>query len=82
MADKAIDVVEFFAGVSRICRLAHWCHYESRGFEIKYDTPPEGDASHSGMPHRSSFDFNGEAGFLFFGCKWLMRYCCFQQVHS
>ena len=29
--DKPIQVIEYFAGASRICKLAAWCGYESRG---------------------------------------------------
>ena len=67
--DKPLDLIEYFAGVSRICKLASWMGYEARGFEILYDTPPSGLAGHSKMPHRSAFDFNGEAGFLSFDCS-------------
>ena len=62
---SGLDLVEYFAGVSRICRMASWRGYTSRGFEMKYDVPPSGFAKHSNMPHRSCFDFNGEAGFLY-----------------
>jgi len=63
--DRPIDVIEYFAGKSRICKGASWFGYEARGFEIKYDKPPMGTSGHSKMPRRSAFDFNGEAGFVF-----------------
>ena len=64
---EPLDLIEYFAGVSRICRLATWNNYQARGFELKYDKPPYGCAQHSGMQHRSCYDFNGEAGFLLSG---------------
>lgn len=64
--EKPIQVIEYFAGVSRICKLASWYGFEARGFELNYDTPPGGTSSHSKMPCRSSYDLCGEAGFLFF----------------
>ena len=81
VCDASLDVVEYFAGVSRICRLASWHGFMARGFELVYDEPPEGYASHSGMPHRSCYDFNGEAGFLFLVCKLLRIkiYSCFSE---
>lgn len=71
---EPLDVIEYFAGVSRICRLASWNNFAARGFEMKYDKPPDGYAQHSGMQHRSCYDFNGEAGFLFSGYKFQ---CCY-----
>lgn len=81
VCDAPLDVVEYFAGVSRICRLASSCGFTARGFELVYDDPPEGYASHSSMPHRSCFDFNGEGGFLFLVCKLLRikNYSCFSE---
>lgn len=72
-----LQVVEYFAGCSRICKLASWMGYESRGFEIKYDTPGPGHSMHSSMPKRSAYDFCGEAGFLQFDCNlFLLFQCC------
>ena len=65
--ENPVQVIEYFAGVSRICKLASWYGVESRGFELLFDTPPKGTSSHSNMPRRSAYDFCGEAGFLLFG---------------
>ena len=66
--DKPLEVIEYFAGCSRVCKLASWAGYESWGFEISFDPPPSGESSHSSMPRRSAYDFCGKAGFLKFGC--------------
>lgn len=72
--DTSLEVIEFFAGISRVCKLAQWRGFESRGFELNYDTPPPGLSTHSQMPHRSAFDFCGEAGFLFLdGISYLLN---------
>ena len=77
---EPLDVVEFFAGVSRICRLAAWAGYHGRGYELKYDQPPNGYSRHSGTPRRSCYDFNGEAGFLFFGLCFFNLMKCLNKV--
>ena len=66
LADQPLEVIEYFAGCSRVCKLASWCGFEARGFELKYDSPRPGVSIHSNMPCRSAFDFCGEAGFLSF----------------
>ena len=61
------DLLEFFSGVGRIATVAHCSGYLARGYEILHDIPASGDSRHSGMPRRSAFDMNGEAGFLCLG---------------
>lgn len=65
--EPGLDLVEYFAGVGRIAKTAYALGYESRAYEIDYDVPPHGESSHSNMPKRSSFDLNGEAGFVSLG---------------
>ena len=65
ISSEPLKVIEYFSGSSRICRWASWSGYEARGFEIKFDVPdPDKASSHSKMPCRSAYDFNGEAGFV------------------
>ena len=60
-----LDVLEYFAGVSRVAKCAMLAGYQSRAFDIEFDNPPEGESSHSNLKKRSAFDFCGEAGFMF-----------------
>ena len=61
---EGIQVLEFYSGVGRIAKFAHHDGYVARSYDINQDVPPSGESSHSGMPQRSAFDLNGEAGFL------------------
>ncbi len=38
-------VVEFFAGVARIARLANWCRFKSAAVDIEYDDSKTGSRS-------------------------------------
>ena len=60
---EGIQVLEFYSDVGRIAKVAHHDGYIARSFDINH-VPPPGESSHSGMPRRSAFDLNGEAGFL------------------
>ena len=62
-----LDVIEFYSGVGRIAKSAVYMGLESRAYDIDHDKPPPGESVHSKMPKRSSFDLNGEAGFLLLG---------------
>lgn len=59
-----LDLIEFYSGVGRIAKSAFHMGLQSRSFDIDHDKPPLGESVHSNMPKRSSFDLNGEAGFL------------------
>ena len=61
---EGIQVLEFYSDVGRIAKVAHHDGYIARSFDINQEVPPPGESSHSGMPRRSAFDLNGEAGFL------------------
>lgn len=65
VAMGGFDLVEYFSGVGRIAKLAHYSGYVSRGFDINYDDPPDEESKHTGLPRRSAFDMNGEAGFVY-----------------
>lgn len=62
--EKPYDVIEFFAGVARVSRLAQLCGYNSRAYELEFDKPPTGESRHAGRARRSAFDINGEGGFV------------------
>lgn len=62
-----LDLIEFYSGVGRIAKSAFHMGPQSRSFDIDHDKPPLGESVHSNMPKRSSFDLNGEAGFLLLG---------------
>ena len=66
------DLVEFFSGHGRLCRLASLAGYESRGYDVTYEPAPHGESKHSDGKRRSCYDFLGEAGFA-----WLVI-----QIHS
>ena len=68
--EKAFDLVEYFAGVARVSRLAHSCGYNTSAFDMTYDEAPPGQSQHAGRAKRSAFDINGEGGFLLL--IWMM----------
>ena len=59
------DFIEYYSGVGRIGKMAHGVGYSAATFDIGQDIPGEGESAHSQMPHRSAFDMNGEAGYVF-----------------
>ncbi len=65
-----LDVVEFFAGVARITRLAAWTGLKARAFEIKFTPLEEPHKKKRGKLRRAAMDLNGSAGFglLDFSC--------------
>ena len=64
VSERPYDVLDFYAGVARVSRLATACGFNACAYDIKYDTPEPGESYHSGRAKRSCFDINGEGGFL------------------
>lgn len=58
-----LDVVEMFAGVARITRLAAWTGLKARAFEIKFTPLKEPHKRKRGKLPRAAMDLNGSAGF-------------------
>lgn len=64
-----LDLIEYFAGRARICKVANYLDYEARAFDVLYHRPEPGHTStRSGKPKRSHFDLNGECGFASLDC--------------
>ena len=57
-------MVELFAGKARICKMAAWCGFTSRGYDINMCPRKTRFRVKRGMPKRSSMDVNGCAGML------------------
>lgn len=63
--NASLDVVELFAGVGRIGKLASWMGYRSRAFDLTY-TPVRNPETKfkRGKHRRGAMDLNGNAGFV------------------
>ena len=59
--NQYLDVVEFFAGVARIAKMAAWCGLRARAFDITY-APVNAGERKRGKLRRSPMDLNGGAG--------------------
>ena len=81
-SEKPYDVLEFFAGVARVSRLAQLCGYNSRAFELEFDKPATGESRHSGRARRSAFDINGESGFVPLSYEEVINPYCFMNVND
>ena len=66
-ANSDLQVVELFAGVARIARLASWIGLNSRAFDIEYAPVSNPNKSKRGRLPRSPMDLNGSAGIVFLG---------------
>lgn len=66
-ANTDLDLVEFFAGRARITKLASWCGFRSRGFDVEYLPRSSPGEFKRGMLNRSPMDLNGSAGFVLLG---------------
>lgn len=64
-ASADLDVVEMFAGVARIAKLAAWMGLKSRAYDIRFHKPENPTKPKRGKFPRSSMDLNGSAGFVF-----------------
>jgi hypothetical protein len=62
--EKPFDLIELYAGVARVSRLAEACGFHASAHDLTYDAAPGGQSQHTGKSRRSAFDINGEAGFL------------------
>jgi len=71
-ANSNLDVVEFFAGVARISRLAHWMGLRTKAYDIAY-TPVNPEEVKRGKPRRSAMDLNGSAGLASLANKYGMN---------
>ena len=60
---REYDVLEFYAGRSRIARMARRRQYRAMAHELNFDKPPH----KNGRPANNAMDFNGSAGFSWFG---------------
>ena len=58
-ADKAYDLVELFAGTSRIARLARAAGWHTLIHDWDFDKPTDGS--------NNAMDMNGSAGFMMLG---------------
>ncbi len=64
-ASSDLDLVEMFAGVARISKLAAWMGLKSRAYDIQFRKPKNPTKPKRGKFPRSSMDLNGSAGFAF-----------------
>lgn len=71
-SNRMLDVVELFAGVARISRLASWAGLRARAYDITYTPVRHPQKLKRGKFRRSPMDLNGAAGFAFLG-----RVCIF-----
>lgn len=58
------QVVEFFAGRARISKMCSRLGLRTGSFDITYDKAGNW-STRNGLPKRSCFDMNSDAGFLF-----------------
>ena len=80
-ANADLDLVEFFAGRARITKLASWCGYRSRGFDVEYIPRSSPGNFKRGMLNRSPMDLNGSAGFALLGDEtFLVDGCVFDSL--
>ena len=56
-------MVEMFAGVGRIAKLASWVGYRSRAVDVTYHPPKSPLKPKRGKFPRARMDINGAAGF-------------------
>ena len=61
-ANANLDVVEFFAGVARISRLAAWKGLRARAYDIEYTQLSNPEKLKRGKLRRKAMDLNGSAG--------------------
>jgi len=66
-SNQDLDVVELFAGVARISRLASWSGLRARAYDITYTPVRHPQKIKRGKFRRSPMDLNGAAGFAFLG---------------
>ena len=59
-----LDVVEMFAGVARIAKLAAWLGMKSRAYDIAYCPVRNPYRKKRNKLPRSPMDLNGSAGFV------------------
>ena len=71
-SNRMLDVVELFAGMARISRLASWAGLRARAYAITYTPVRHPQKLKRGKFRRSPIDLNGAAGFAFLG-----RVCIF-----
>ena len=69
--EKPFDLIELYAGLARVSRLAEACGFHASAHDLTYDAAPEGQSQHTGKARRSAFDINGEAGFLLL--SWVVK---------
>ena len=61
-ANTNLDVVEFFAGVARISRLAAWTGLRARAYDIEFTPLSNPEKLKRGKLRRKPMDLNGSAG--------------------
>ena len=70
--NRDLQVVELFAGVARISRLAAWLGLKSRAYDLTYLPIRNPYKQKRGKRCRSPMDLNGSAGLRALG--WMMVY--------
>ena len=73
-SNRNLDVVELFAGVARISRLASWAGLRARAYDITYTPVRHPQKLKRGKFRRSPMDLNGAAGFAFLGRVRIFHY--------
>lgn len=58
------DLVDFFSGRARLCRLASWMKLKARAFDVNYTKLRGGAEFKRGKLRRRAMDLNGAAGFV------------------
>ena len=67
-----LQVLELFAGVARVARVARRMGLRARAYDINFDHENKRRfrfSSHSNRRRRAFMDINGEAGFVFLGSQ-------------
>ena len=57
-----LDLVEFFSGKARVSRMASWCGYRVKAFDVDYEPIKHPGEFKRGKLNRSAMDLNGCAG--------------------
>ena len=60
-----LEVVEYFAGRARISKMCSRLGLRTGSFDITYGKAGINWSTRNGLPKRSAFDMNSDAGFLF-----------------